>query len=146
MRGITRQEVSDRGCRDTRYLRWREEESVHQRSFSHSKSCHILGQFDSDSDDDGLGIENGTFKCNEVPEETKADDGKSKGKTGNGNSMASTDDSDTAVDSESVTAALENEDHRFELRDISAIPRGRAERHHWSYLPESLPRWRSWEK
>ncbi|KAH7922269.1 P-loop containing nucleoside triphosphate hydrolase protein [Leucogyrophana mollusca] len=80
---------------------------------------------DSDSDDDGLGVENGTFKWNEVPEETKADDGKLKGKTDNGNSKASTDDSDTAVDSESVTAALENEDHRFELRDISVrFPEG----------------------
>ncbi|KAH7920819.1 P-loop containing nucleoside triphosphate hydrolase protein [Leucogyrophana mollusca] len=72
---------------------------------------------DSNAADQGLAIENGTFKWNEVLEEKKTKDG---------NAKATTNTSDeTAVDFESVTAVSEVEDHRFELRDISVrFPEG----------------------
>ncbi|KAH7927030.1 hypothetical protein BV22DRAFT_1032254 [Leucogyrophana mollusca] len=73
---------------------------------------------DLDSLDDGLAIENGTFKWNEVPE--KPDDAKPNGK-----SKAPSGGTETSVDSDSATAVSEHEDHRFELRDISVrFPEG----------------------
>ncbi|KAH7911841.1 hypothetical protein BJ138DRAFT_1125686, partial [Hygrophoropsis aurantiaca] len=84
---------------------------------------------DSNSDDDGLAIDNGTFKWNEVPEDAKADDGKAKAKAkakaDTNNSKAADVETETAVDADSIAAALENEDHKFELRDISVrFPEG----------------------
>ncbi|KAH7905802.1 hypothetical protein BJ138DRAFT_1118141 [Hygrophoropsis aurantiaca] len=61
---------------------------------------------DDSPDTDGLAIESGAFKWNEVPEEKKATNNK------------------TVVDSESV-AVSESEDHQFELHDISVrFPEG----------------------
>jgi hypothetical protein len=61
-----------------------------------------------------LGISNGTFRWNEVEQKDKnADHGKSP--------STATVDSDTVVDAESS-----DEDHRFELRDISVtFPEGK---------------------
>ena len=73
---------------------------------------------------DGLAIENGTFKWNEVPEEETKDEGKGK-KNGNaknswfGASRSSSDTTSTVVDAESLSGLSGVEDHKFELRDIS---------------------------
>ncbi|KAH7927022.1 P-loop containing nucleoside triphosphate hydrolase protein [Leucogyrophana mollusca] len=67
---------------------------------------------------EGLAIENGTFRWNEVPEESKPDNTKSKPATLG-------DDSDTVIDSGSTTGLSLSEDHKFELRDISVrFPEG----------------------
>ncbi|KAH7904349.1 ABC transporter type 1, transmembrane domain-containing protein [Hygrophoropsis aurantiaca] len=77
---------------------------------------------DDSPDTDGLAIESGTFKWNEVPEEKKATNDKVK--SDNSKRSPSADDRETVVDSESV-AVSESEDHRFELRDISVrFPEG----------------------
>ncbi|OJA13396.1 hypothetical protein AZE42_08993 [Rhizopogon vesiculosus] len=81
-----------------------------------------------DGDDDGLAIENGCFKWNEVPEQPE-EDSKAKGKTKatgrNHSPAASSDETETAtvVDTESIQSSPE--DHKFELRDISVrFPEG----------------------
>ncbi|KAF8836435.1 P-loop containing nucleoside triphosphate hydrolase protein [Paxillus ammoniavirescens] len=88
---------------------------------------------DSLATDDGLAIEGGTFRWNEVPDkaadETKngSTNGKGDGKNGKSksNSPMPSDDTSTAVDAESMTGASVVEDHKFELRDISVrFPEG----------------------
>jgi ABC-type multidrug transport system fused ATPase/permease subunit len=72
-------------------------------------------------DDEGLGIENGSFKWNEVEEIEKGKD-KQKGK---GNSPSnSTDETDTIIaDSQSIN---DLQDHKFELRDVTVrFPEGK---------------------
>ncbi|KDQ49974.1 hypothetical protein JAAARDRAFT_42467 [Jaapia argillacea MUCL 33604] len=80
--------------------------------------------------DEGLGIENGTFKWNEVEEVKEKEDGKDKKKKDkkkdNDHSPAPSDETATAVDAESTTgAAVEAEaeaaDHRFELKDVNVL-------------------------
>ncbi|KAF9219839.1 P-loop containing nucleoside triphosphate hydrolase protein [Gyrodon lividus] len=80
---------------------------------------------DSVATDDGFAIENGTFKWNEVPEKeddkAKNANRKSDGKNGKlkSNTASASDDSETAVDAESMTGSAVVEDHKFELREIS---------------------------
>lgn len=77
--------------------------------------------------DEGLAVEGGTFKWNEVPEETAKDKGKKKGKTDDdttiknagSHSRSPSDETTTAVDAESLTSRSTVEDHKFELKDIS---------------------------
>ncbi|KAH7909133.1 ABC transporter type 1, transmembrane domain-containing protein, partial [Hygrophoropsis aurantiaca] len=75
----------------------------------------------NNSDNDGLAIDNGTFKWNEVPEDATTDDGKAEATTkpDTNNSKASDAETKTTLDADLTAAALENEDHKFELRDIS---------------------------
>jgi len=75
-------------------------------SLKHSKSAA------GTADEEGLGIENGTFKWNEI-ETKKTNEDKGAKKT-NGQSN----NADTDVETQSVTPS-EMSDHRFELRDIS---------------------------
>lgn len=85
------------------------------------------GQLPADSlaVDEGLAIEGGTFKWNEVPEEVKdTDKGKKNGNTKNSKSNVNhsrgpSDETDTAVDAESLSGRSGLEDHKFELKDIS---------------------------
>ncbi|KAF9230741.1 ABC transporter type 1, transmembrane domain-containing protein [Melanogaster broomeanus] len=85
---------------------------------------------DSLVDDDGLAIESGTFKWNEVPEKEDTTKngtatGKGDGKNGSSNTQDANDDTETAIDTESMTGASVVEDHKFELRDISVrFPEG----------------------
>lgn len=67
-----------------------------------------------DGEDETLSIENGFFKWNEVPEKPEES---SKGKGKNHTPTSSTDETATAVDSESIRSPTE--DHRFELKDIT---------------------------
>ncbi|KAG1773289.1 hypothetical protein EV702DRAFT_1131440 [Suillus placidus] len=69
-----------------------------------------------DGEDDTLSIENGFFKWNEVPEKPE-ENSKAKGK--NHSPTSSSDESATAVDSESESIRSPPEDHKFELKDIS---------------------------
>ena len=70
-------------------------------------------------DEDGLGIENGSFKWNEVPE---GDDG---GEDANKKRSSSTEEVDTAVeepaDRNGEGSGADNGDHRFELRDVDVL-------------------------
>jgi len=73
-----------------------------------------------DGEDDSLSIENGYFRWNEVPEkpeENSKANGKTKATNKNHSPTSSSDETETAVDTESVHSA--HEDHKFELRDIS---------------------------
>lgn len=86
---------------------------------------------DSLAEDEGLAIEGGTFKWNEVPEDTKdVQNGKKNKNTKNDVSTASnsrrpSDGTDTVVDAESLSGRSTIEDHRFELKDISVrFPEG----------------------
>lgn len=63
-------------------------------------------------EDEGLGIVNGTFKWNEVEETKDAD----KNKAAASQPSSPSDETDTAVDSQSTAG-----DHRFELRDINVM-------------------------
>ncbi|KAG6905629.1 hypothetical protein DXG01_001538, partial [Tephrocybe rancida] len=85
----------------------------------------------NNADEEGLGIENGSFKWNEV-EVPKADpEGADKGKDKDGKTSPSVDETATIVEGEtqvllgegmSDTAAPEVDmDHRFELRDINVL-------------------------
>lgn len=67
---------------------------------------------DSANDDDLLGIDNGSFKWNEVEEENKDD--KAKGKKDRVSSEDTIAASENGSDSDGESA-----DHRFELKDIS---------------------------
>ena len=83
---------------------------------------------DSLATDEGLAIEGGTFKWNEVPEQEIKDAPKGK-KNGNGkNGKSSRNPSDetvTVVDTESLSGRSGIEDHKFELQDISVrFPEG----------------------
>ncbi|KAF8963320.1 multidrug resistance-associated ABC transporter [Flammula alnicola] len=70
------------------------------------------------ADDEGLGLENATFKWNEVTEAVDKDKGKSNG--GPPSPTASAEDTGTVVDdSVSERSVAEPGDRRFELRDIS---------------------------
>ncbi|KAG2344835.1 hypothetical protein BDR05DRAFT_1016249 [Suillus weaverae] len=69
-----------------------------------------------DGEDDTLSIENGFFKWNEVPEKPE-ENSKAKGK--NHSPASSSDETATAVDSESESIRSPPEDHKFELKDIS---------------------------
>lgn len=78
---------------------------------------------DSLAVDEGLAIEAGTFKWNEVPEPDIKDAAKGK-KNGNGKSNVNdsrtpSDETDTAVDAESLSGRSRISDHKFELQDIS---------------------------
>ncbi|KZT05166.1 multidrug resistance-associated ABC transporter [Laetiporus sulphureus 93-53] len=64
--------------------------------------------------EEGLGIVNGTFKWNEVEEPLDKQKGVDR-------SRSSSDETATAVDSQSVLGIGANGDHRFELRDINVI-------------------------
>lgn len=86
---------------------------------------------DSLAVDEGLAIEGGTFKWNEVPEGVNdAERGKKNGNTKKGKSNANhsqnpSDETDTAVDAESLSGRSGLEDHKFELKDISVrFPEG----------------------
>lgn len=87
---------------------------------------------DSLATDEGLAIEGGTFKWNEVPEQEIKDatKGKRNGNGKNGKSHANesrrpSDETDTAVDAESLSGRPGIEDHKFELQDISVrFPEG----------------------
>lgn len=81
---------------------------------------------DSLAADEGLAIEAGTFKWNEVPEQDISDaaKGKKNGNTRNGKSNANSsrspsDETETAVDAASLSGRPEIEDHKFELQGIS---------------------------
>jgi hypothetical protein len=69
----------------------------------------------------GLGLENASFKWNEVEEEKAADKKKDthQSSPSSPNDEASTAVGDTA--SEISSALLESTDHRFELRDVSVM-------------------------
>lgn len=69
-----------------------------------------------DGEDDTLSIENGFFKWNEVPEKPE-EKPTAKGKSHSRTSTSSSDETTTAVDSESIRSSPE--DHKFELKDIS---------------------------
>ncbi|KAG6334904.1 hypothetical protein ID866_4185 [Astraeus odoratus] len=75
---------------------------------------------------EGLAIDNGTFRWNEVPEEPTKENGKAKQDSknnGNNNVTASSDDAVTVIDSSSMTGFVG--DHKFELKDISVrFPEG----------------------
>ncbi|KAI0050163.1 multidrug resistance-associated ABC transporter [Auriscalpium vulgare] len=77
----------------------------------------------SDADADVLGIEDGTFKWNEVEDKNEKEAAKKYGKKPSTTGLPST-AADTAVDSEEVDRASltsETGDHRFELKDISIV-------------------------
>lgn len=74
----------------------------------------------------GLGIEHGSFKWNEVPEEVEATKTAANGNGSNGHSEAEAsnggeDDTSTAVDSASVAVEEPEPERRFELADISVM-------------------------
>ncbi|KAJ8589109.1 P-loop containing nucleoside triphosphate hydrolase protein [Rhizopogon salebrosus TDB-379] len=77
-------------------------------------------------EDDNLAIENGYFKWNEVPEkpeENSKSNGKNKATNKKHSPTSSSDEADTAVDTESIRSTPE--DHKFELKDISVrFPEG----------------------
>lgn len=76
---------------------------------------------DSLTVDDGLAIEAGTFKWNEVPEEVKdTENGKKSAKSNSSTSHSrnTTDETVTAVDAQSLSSRSV-EDHKFELKDVS---------------------------
>ena len=82
-------------------------------------------------DDDGLGLDNATFKWNEVEEKEKDTDTKNKGDAAKDDSTRTpspAEESDTVVgDSASGSAIPEGEplDHYFQLRDVSVkFPEG----------------------
>ncbi|KAH0826125.1 hypothetical protein J3R83DRAFT_5915 [Lanmaoa asiatica] len=93
---------------------------------------HTRVPADSLVTDDGLAIDGGTFKWNEVPEQEikGAGDGKKNGTVKSGKSTASgsrspSDETNTAVDAGSLSGRPEIEDHKFELQDISVrFPEG----------------------
>jgi excinuclease UvrABC ATPase subunit len=71
-------------------------------------------------EEDGLGIENGSFKWNEVPEGKKEEEEASKKRSAN----VSTDESVVTTvteDTEDDGVREEAGDHRFELRDIDVM-------------------------
>lgn len=73
------------------------------------------------SDAPGLGLENASFKWNEVEEEKPTD---KKEDTHQSSPTSSNDEGSTAVGdsaSEISTALLASADHRFELRDVSIM-------------------------
>ncbi|KAI0275322.1 multidrug resistance-associated ABC transporter [Gloeopeniophorella convolvens] len=84
-------------------------------------------RFGTSGDDDdvakGFGIENGTFKWNEVEETDKEKDKKDKDKKANKATPSPTNGEQTATDDPergSITASEANE-HRFELKDINVM-------------------------
>ncbi|KAJ3486309.1 hypothetical protein NLI96_g4318 [Meripilus lineatus] len=74
----------------------------------------------SSEESGGLGIVNGSFKWNEVEETKDKDSGKT---ASNGETLNGTDDAETVVEEQSLLA--EDNDHRFELKDITVtFPEG----------------------
>lgn len=83
------------------------------------KSSHFSASAGNDDSSKGLGIENGTFKWNEV--EQKEDD---TAKTAKSVSTASTDDvaQETNDETERTSvSASDSSEHRFELKDIDVM-------------------------
>lgn len=83
------------------------------------KRSHFSASAGDDDSSKGLGIENGTFKWNEV--EQKDDD---TAKTAKSASSASTDDvaQETNDETERTSvSASESSEHRFELKDINVV-------------------------
>jgi hypothetical protein len=83
------------------------------------KRSHFSASAGDDDSSKGLGIENGTFKWNEV--ETKDDD---TAKIAKRVSSASTDDvaQETNDETERTSvSASESSEHRFELKDINVV-------------------------